>query len=223
MIQSACPVDAAGQTPAREQDGSAPSDTILSGCPVDAVGQSLARESGPAALDLPLLYRKHFDLVWRNLRRLGVAEASLDDAVQDVFLVVHRRSSEFQGQSSDKTWIVGIVLRVAHDYRRSQRRHSSKVTLYAQHRSIDVSAQGPVEQAEMREAASLVRTILQGFPEQERNVFVLVELEELSLREAAEAAGFSLATCQRRLNAARKAFDVALRRYDRISGKRADS
>ena len=37
------------------------------------------------------LYHAHFDFVWRTLRRFGVSEAALDDATQDVFVVMHRR------------------------------------------------------------------------------------------------------------------------------------
>lgn len=163
-----------------------------------------------SSLNLPALYLEHFDLVWRNLRRLGVPTSSLDDAVQDVFLVVHRRQEEFLGQSSTKTWILGIVLRVAHDHRRSQRRHSARVAKYAEQTIQEEDRTCPSAHVEMREAAQLVRTILDQFGEQERNVFVLVELEEMSLREAAEATGLSLSTCQRRLAAARRAFDAAL-------------
>lgn len=179
---------------------------------------------GPSPLDLPALYTQHVGLVWRNLRRLGVADASLDDAVQDVFLVVYRRAEEFLGQSSIKTWIVGIVLRVAHDYRRSQSRHSARVALYAEHcLPVLPPADCPAEQVELMEAAAFVRQILERFDEQERNVFVLVELEEMSLREVAESTKLSLSTCQRRLIAAREAFDVALRRINDFPRKRANS
>lgn len=188
---------------------------------IDAEAPHLASPSCP--LDLPAIYTQHFDLVWRNLRRLGVPESSLDDALQDVFLVLHRRSNEFRAESSIKTWIVGILLRVAHDYRRSQRRHSARVAVYAEQRSILPETPCPLELVELREAAERVRAILDGFDEQERNVFVLVELEEMSLREVADATGLSLSTCQRRLIAARKAFDVALRRHAEIEAKGAKS
>jgi RNA polymerase sigma-70 factor, ECF subfamily len=199
-------------------------DMLRAACRVDPIGQRLACYDQTATqLDLPALYTQHFDLVWRNLRRLGVPDALLDDAVQDVFLVVHRRQSEFLGQSSLKTWIIGIVLRVAHDYRRSHRRHSARVALYAEHNSLHARSEGPDELVELREAAAFVRSILAGFSEQERNLFVLIELEELSLREAAEATNLSPSTCQRRLIAARKAFDVALRRRSEATRKRAKS
>ena len=59
------------------------------------------------------LFREHAPYVWRVLRRLGVAEADVEDACQEVFLVVHRRAESFDGTSSVKTWIYGICVRVA--------------------------------------------------------------------------------------------------------------
>jgi DNA-directed RNA polymerase specialized sigma24 family protein len=64
------------------------------------------------------VYATYFDFVWTSLRRLGVAESSLDDAVQDAFLVVHRQFGGFDGRSRLKTWLFGIALRVARDHRR---------------------------------------------------------------------------------------------------------
>jgi RNA polymerase sigma-70 factor (ECF subfamily) len=177
-------------------------------------------EPGRVRTDPPLeatglgdLYAEHFRAVWRNLRRLGVPDDLLDDAVQDVFLVVHRRAAEFAGRSSYKTWIFGIVLRVSKDYRRAARRHAARVERYPEAFAVEPEVSCPAEQAARREASRLVRMILDRLDDQERAVFVLVELEQLSVREAAEATGLRLATCQRRLGRARAAFDLAVRRF----------
>ena len=69
------------------------------------------------------IYAEHVAMVWRALRRLGVPETSIEDAVQDVFLVAHRRAGEFEGRSSVKTWLYGIALRVAKDHRRAAMCH----------------------------------------------------------------------------------------------------
>ena len=65
------------------------------------------------------VYEEHFRFVWRSLRRLGVPESDVADAVQDVFLVVHRRLGDFEGRSKVSTWLYGISLRVARDRKRS--------------------------------------------------------------------------------------------------------
>src|SRR5664280_2412756 len=55
------------------------------------------------------LYKNHFAFVWRNLRRLGVPESVLRDAAQDVFMVVHRRSGEFEGRGTEQAWLYSIL------------------------------------------------------------------------------------------------------------------
>ena len=172
------------------------------------------------ALDLRQIYPEHFQSVWRNLHRLGVPSLVLDEAVQDVFMVVHRRRNEFGGRSTLRTWIFGIVLRVAKDYRRAARRHAVRVQRYAEAMVNDSQLAGPSDDAQRREANRILHRILDGMGDEERAVFVLVELEQLSVREAAVASGISLATCQRRLRRARVAFDAALsRRSDETPGR----
>src|SRR5258705_9464280 len=70
------------------------------------------------------VYQRYVDFVWRSVRRAGVEEGAVDDVVQQVFLVVHRRLPEFSHASSVRTWIFGIMLRVLREHRRSLRRKS---------------------------------------------------------------------------------------------------
>jgi RNA polymerase sigma-70 factor (ECF subfamily) len=157
------------------------------------------------------IYAEHFMLVWRGLKRLGVPESLLEDAAQDVFLVVHRRLGDFAGRSSVKTWIYGIVLRVAKDYRRAEKRHANRVEGLSSHLTSEPDgASCPAEQAERREANALLHGILRTLSEEHRQVIVLVDLEQLSACEAAEVLGIHQRACQRRLRAARTAFDGEL-------------
>ena len=66
------------------------------------------------------MFTDHARFVWRVLRYLGVGESDLDDVCQEVFLVVHRRLADFEGRSSTRTWVYGIALRVAADYRKGR-------------------------------------------------------------------------------------------------------
>lgn len=153
-------------------------------------------------------------LAWRVLRRLGVGEHLVADAVQDTLVVVHRRLSEFRGQSKFETWVYGILLRVASDYRRKNRR-AARVFASVELRidqDIESESANPFEQLEQREAAYFIKSLLDQLPEPAREVFVLIELEELTLGAAARVLNVSESTAKSRLRSARKGFDTALKR-----------
>jgi len=177
----------------------------------------LLAESGeppaPTALGVRFgaLYREHFALAWRGLKRLGVPEAALEDAVQDVFLVLHRRLDEFEERSSLKTFLFGIVVRVAKDHRRARARYQRRISGFAEQLEVNPSpSRTPADEAERREANRILHAVLARLEDEQREVLVLVELEELPMRDAAEALGIRIRTCQRRLQAARAAFEAAL-------------
>jgi RNA polymerase sigma-70 factor (ECF subfamily) len=182
-----------------------------------------AEHAGPSLGDrLDAVYREHFSTVWRGLRRLGVPERSLEDAAQDVFLIVHRRANDFEGRSSVRTWIYGIAVRVAKDYRRAEARHSQRIQhLTAQLVAEPANNDSPADQAERREASRLLHAALGAMAEELRDVLVLVELEQLPVREAAIALGLRVRTCQRRLRAAHQAFETALAAHA-LSTRRSD-
>src|SRR5437763_719190 len=84
---------------------------------------SAPTEAAPArpALSFREVFDQHASSVGRTLRYLGVPEAELTDAAQDVFLVVDRRYGEFEGRSTLATWIRQICVRVAFTYKRRRR------------------------------------------------------------------------------------------------------
>jgi RNA polymerase sigma-70 factor (ECF subfamily) len=158
------------------------------------------------------LYNEHFAFVWRNLRRLGVAETGLRDAAQDVFLVVHRRMHEFAGRGSVQAWLYSILRRVAADHRRRVRRKD--ITDAEPLDAVqDACEPGPESRAERSEAVKLLLKLLGELDEEKRDVLVLVDLEGLSVPQAAEAANCNLNTAYSRLRAARQAMQQALERH----------
>lgn len=156
------------------------------------------------------IYDEHFSFVYRSARRLGVHERALDDAAQDVFLVVYRRLAEFEGRSSIKTWLYGITRRVAKDHRRRAARKD-----HGQVPPDDLAAteQSPAEDAARREAAALLEAILEALDPAKREVFVLAEIEQMTVPEIAEALALNLNTAYSRLRVARAEFEKAVARH----------
>jgi RNA polymerase sigma-70 factor (ECF subfamily) len=155
------------------------------------------------------LYDAHFAFVWRNLRRLGVRHEQLDDAAQDTFLVVFRRLEDFQGHSSLRTWLFGILLRVARDHRR---RAARRPTAPLEEEPAGPDSDGPEAQARVHEASRRLHRLLESLDEDRRAVFVMAELEQMSVPEIAETIGANVNTVYSRLRLARRDFEAALAR-----------
>jgi len=162
----------------------------------------------PAIPAFHAIYTEFFRAMWRTLRRLGVEQAQLDDAVQDVFIVVHRRLPEFDGRSL-RGWLYAIAVRVASDHRRgaAQRRTAPLPETLVDPRP------DPARVSELGESVRLLHELLGELDEPKRTVFVLGELDELSVPEIAEALGENPNTVASRLRAARARFDEAFRRH----------
>ena len=162
------------------------------------------------ALTLAEVYETQFDFVWRSARRLGVASLHVDDVVQEVFLVVHRRLAEFEGRSALKTWLFGITRRVVRDHRRSARRKPAEPL-----GSLEPADQSgmPDAQLSQRQESRTLHALLDALDEDKREVFVLAELEQMSGPEIAEALDVNINTVYARLRAARSAFEQAVVRH----------
>lgn len=173
---------------------------------------------GTEEIDVLALYDRFADYVWRSLRRLGVHSNDLPDAAQDVFLVVHRRIDSFEYRSKPKTWIFGIALRVAKLYRRKGARQRARIA--ADETSLVCSRSTPEEANANLQAAELVQGLLDGLDDDQREVFVLVELEHMSVPEVAEAVGIPLNTAYSRLRLARADMEESLRRHKAKDGWR---
>lgn len=161
------------------------------------------------------LFRDHFDFVHRNLRRLGVPPATVDDAAQEVFLVVLRRPDA--PVTSLRGWLFGIARRIAWRQRRSVARRTRLVEALAHEPTP--ATDGATAVAE-REAAALLESFLERLDDDKRAVFLLAELEQMTAPEIAASLGIKANTVYSRLRAARQEFDRCFERV-RLRERRA--
>jgi RNA polymerase sigma-70 factor, ECF subfamily len=167
-----------------------------------------ARAPGAAALPeshelaaFESVYRAHFRFVWRSLRRLGVPERDLPDAVQEVFVVVHKKLAVFDPSSRVTTWLYAIALRVASDRRRrASERH--EVLGETPERACHV----PAESSELADRRALLERALDALPLEQRAVFTLFELDGMHGGEIAALLDVPVATVHSRLRLARETF-----------------
>lgn len=145
------------------------------------------------------IFEEHASSVYRTLRYLGVAEADLMDAAQEVFMVVNRRHGEFEGRSSLSTWIHEICIRVAQAARRRRRRRPEDLVAEPPEMSVDADQDTRLEERERR---GTLTALLESLDEVQRQIVVLHEIERLPMREVAQVVGCPLQTAYSRRNAA---------------------
>jgi RNA polymerase sigma-70 factor (ECF subfamily) len=145
------------------------------------------------------LYRRYFGFAWASLRRLGVPNAAIDDAAQDLWVTVHRRLDSYDPDASMKAWIFGIARRVASHYRRSAQRNARKIA------ALSIGDQRRSDQPiGRRDIALTMETFLGRLDETKRIAFVLSELEGWSAPEIARVVGTNANTIYSRIRLAKQ-------------------
>lgn len=134
--------------------------------------------------------------MFRTLQYLGVPGPALDDGLQDVFVIAHRRWDTFEGRSTPRTWLYGIARRVAFRHRRKDENHRRRFVLTER---IVEGVETPFEQANARRS---VKALLESLDENKRAAFVLTEVEGFTAAEAAELLEVPLGTVYSRVRAA---------------------
>ncbi len=155
------------------------------------------------------LFEAHAPFVWRCLRRMGVSEADVEDVCQEVFVVVLRKLDQFDGRAAIRSWLYGISVRKASDYRRRAHR-KRETSAEAAHEPAVEPSQG--DAVERRAARDMLDEILGQLDDKHRAVFVLYEIEQLTMPEIVEALGCPLQTAYSRLRAARQKVQAAAER-----------
>jgi len=162
----------------------------------------------------------HHRLVWRSLRRFGVSESDADDASQQVFLVAHRRLADIAPRS-ERSFLLQTALRVASDFRRSRerRREEDGQDLPA----LADTAASAEELLDRRRARAILDRVLAAMPMDLRTVFVLFEIEELTMAEIATVIEIPAGTVASRLRRARELFRQAVSHMSVAGSARHDS
>ena len=150
-------------------------------------------------------FEQHFSLVWRSLRRFGVAEHKVDDALQNVFLTFSARLAEI-APGAERSFLLATSVRVAANARRLDARSREVPTDTLDARQSTTHT--PEELLDWKQRREALDRALDTLPLEQRAVFVLYELEGFSLPEIAQSLGIRLGTATSRLRRARGRFEA---------------
>jgi len=176
------------------------------------------REPSPT-LEFRPLFDAHLAFVGRVLRRCGVPDRELEDARQEVFLIVHRKLCEFEGRASVRTWVYAIAARVALVTLRKPHLRRELLVSAPSEPVVDGGQESAVVQ---RSAVEAALRALHTMDADKRQAFELYELEGMSVAEVASHVGVPENTALYRLHRAREELASKLNRAAVVAEVRAD-
>ncbi len=189
--------------------------------------------------------RAHNRLLYRLARSILKDDAEAEDAVQEAYFAAYRNIGSFRGSAKLSTWLARIVINEAYARLRRQKGASVVLSLQSGARSdergesrpeegtmADETVERPDAAALRTELRQLLERRIDALPQQFRTMFILRDVEEMSVEEAAQCLDLSPATVRTRAFRARamlreslsrdidmatvKAFGFAGERCDRI-------
>ncbi|MEM6533449.1 MAG: RNA polymerase sigma factor [Myxococcota bacterium] len=166
-------------------------------------------------LGFDVVYDEHFPFVYRRVRQLGVADALIDDVVQEIFVVIHRQLNGFEGRSSMRAWVAGITRRVVQDQLRRKRNQPAGSALAAEPADERPT---PEHVLDRRRALETISRLLEQLSPEHREAFYLHEMEGLSGREISEVLDIPENTAWSRIKGARRKFNTLLAKRERANG-----
>ena len=153
----------------------------------------------------------HYDRrVFRMAKQITQNDDDAEDVLQEAFLKAYTHLNDFQGNSKFYTWIVRIAVNEA--LMKLRKRRSDRTVPLDEPidtgedevaREIAVWDENPEQSYSREELAELLEEAVESLKPAYRTVFVLRDIEELSIEETAEALGLSISAVKSRLLRAR--------------------
>ncbi|MBL4685684.1 MAG: sigma-70 family RNA polymerase sigma factor, partial [Nannocystaceae bacterium] len=169
--------------------------------------------SAASRLEVPsfeALYQEHFDYVWSAVCAMGVAPPEVEDAIQNIFVVVYRRLPRWRGEARLQTWLFAIAIRVVarqrRDAARARRRHDALARVEPVYQDLE-------EEAAYRQAARRLACFEAELPEEQREVLRLWAYGGHSPKAIGERLGIPRNTVYSRLRVVREGLDKLAARW----------
>jgi len=185
-----------------------------------AVLEPVGPEAAPAPVPpFQAVYARYFDFVWASARRLGVDSSAIDDVVQEILIAIHGNLHTLQRPEALKSWVYSVTRRTVSNHHRAVRARGGKTTTVVDDQ-LESHQPTPYEVTQKNSELLLLANLLAELDEPKRELFVLVEIEEMTVPEVADALDIPVNTAYSRLRAARLAFEAAIARHDARAKRR---
>lgn len=172
-----------------------------------------------SAARLRAIVTGNLSFLWRCMIRLGVPRADAEDAVQQVFLIASRKLDTIE-PGGERAFLFGAAYRIAYRARRTHQRR--REVLEADPPERVAPDPDPEELLDRSRARAALDAILDTMPLELRAVFVLFELEQLTIPEIAPLLDLPAGTASSRLRRAREHFQAAVRRLEAQRSRRGE-
>jgi RNA polymerase sigma-70 factor (ECF subfamily) len=177
--------------------------------PLPPIAEQIAQEATPETkARLRNLVEKHVGFIWRSLRRLGVPESDIGDASQQVFLIASGKLALIRS-NAERAFLFQTAMRVAANARRTQRRRREVGEQLLP--TLPETGPDPEDAADQLRRRRLLDQVLDTMSLETRAVFVLSEIEELTMAEIAAMTRTPAGTVASRLRRAREQFREGVR------------
>ena len=138
------------------------------------------------------------------------------DVLQEAYARVLERRARWDGRSSFKTWLFGVVRMIALEERRFAALRFLRARAPLDPSAAPPSARAPDSELGARERAKALEEALRALPERQRQVLHLAFYEGLSLAEAAEVMGISTGTASQHYDRGKAALAARLAREAQV-------
>ena len=163
-----------------------------------------AREGNRRAFEV--LFKRHYASVRRIVISVIGPCDDVEDVVQNVFLRVYRTAMNFQGKSKFTSWLFRVAINMTYDHMRQKKRSGQLIEHWLEKHPEPSPGNTPLDNSLNREEVKKVSDALGKLKSHKRNVFILFEIQGLTLDEIAQTLDLSTTTVWSRLYQARKDF-----------------
>ncbi len=174
---------------------------------------------GGDAVAFEILLGRYRTPIFNYLLRMVRNRAEAEELYQDVFLKVIERAEEFRGEARFATWLYAIARNrcIDHSRRMAFRRHGSLDVVDTPGGAPRVeripSPTGAERRTEERLIEERIGKAVEALPEDQREVFLLRQVQGLSFKEVAEVVGAPVNTVKSRMRYALERLQESLEDY----------